>query len=129
MPVLIIDWQIAEKWNFSTGRGLGATLGPGLVLAYQPFDHWRFGIGARFERFRFRLDDNHTVAPGGVGEDRNQPMFLTAEYSPNPGISLSVIGGAQTGGELTIDDRNGNPLAESDYDTGGFAGFTFRFRF
>lgn len=128
-PVLIIDWQITEKWSFSTGRGIGATLGPGLVLAWKPLDSWRFGIGARFERFRFRLNDNRTVAPNGVGEDRNQPVFLTAEYSPNPGIALSVLAGAQTGGELRIDDQNGNRVSETDYETGAFAGFTFQFRF
>ena len=128
-PLLIIDWKIAEKWSFNTGRGLGATLGPGFVLAYQPVDYWTFGIGARYERFRFRLNDERAVAPNGVGEDRSQPVFLTAVYSPNPGMSLSIIGGVQTGGELRIDDRNGDRIADSDYDTGGFAGFTVRFRF
>lgn len=128
-PMLIIDWRIADKWSLSTGRGLGATLGPGIVLAYQPFDNWTFGVGARYERLRFRLNDRRATASNGVGEDRNLPVYLTAEYSPNPGVSVSAVGGVLTGGELRIDDRNGNRIAESDYDAGGFAGFAFRFRF
>jgi len=128
-PVLIIDWRISEQWSLSTGRGFGATLGPGLVLAWKPLDDWRFGIGARYERARFRLDENNAAAPNGVGEDRNQPVFLAAEYSPNPGLSVSVIGGAQMGGDLKLDDQDGNRLNESDYAAGAFVGFTFDLRF
>jgi hypothetical protein len=128
-PVLIIDWRISEKWNLSTGRGLGATLGPGLTLGWKPLDRWRFGIGARYEKMRFRLNDNNSVAPNGVGEDRSQPVFLSAEYAPGPEMSVSVIGGAQMGGELKLADQNGNQLAQTDYKTGAFVGMTFNLRF
>ncbi len=128
-PVLIIEWKISEKWNLSTGRGLGATLGPGLTLGWKPLEEWRFGIGARYDKTRFRLNDNRTLAPNGVGEDRSQPVFLSAEYSPKPEISISVVGGMQVGGELKLDDQNGNQLSQTDYEAGPFVGFTFNLRF
>lgn len=128
-PVLIIDWRISEHWSLSTGRGIGATLGPGLVLGWKPVENWRFGIGARYDKTRFRLNDSGGVAPDGVGEDRSQPVFLSAEYSPNRELFVSAVGGAQVGGELKIDDQNGNQLAESDYDVGAFVGVTFGIRF
>ena len=128
-PILIVDWQISDHWSFSTGRGLGASLGPGFVIAWEPVDNWRFGGGARYEKFRFRLAKDNAAAPHGVGEDRSLPVFLTAEFSPNPGFSASAIVGVQEDGELRLDGEEGDRLRSSDYGSAVFLGATLNLRF
>ena len=81
-PVLIIDWKISDSLSFSTGRGLGATLGPGLILNWEPYSKWTFSLGGRYERLRFRLD-NDRIAPKGIGDDRAFPVFGGITYSFN----------------------------------------------
>ena len=89
---------------------------------------WRFSLEGRYEKTRFRLDDAGSV-PGGVGQDRSIPVALAAIYMPAPDLELSLLGGAEFSGELSLEDANGNLLAESDYDTAPFAGALVRLRF
>ena len=63
-PILLIDWNIRERWNLSTGRGLAASQGPGLTLSYNLSPAWSFGLSGRYEEVQFRLDDEGP-APGG----------------------------------------------------------------
>lgn len=128
IPILIIDWKITDKWNLATGRGLGATVGPGLTLSYQPNETWRFGIGGRYEKLRFRLDKDGTFE-SGVGEDASFPVFLSGTYTFDPKANLSVVGGFEFGGELKLEDQDGETIQEDSYDTGIFLGVTFNKRF
>jgi hypothetical protein len=127
-PALLVDWDIADRWNLSTGTGPGATRGPGLSLRYQASDTISLGLSARSEKIRFRLDDSG-VAPGGVGEDSSIPVALSISYDPNPGLSVTGFVGAEFGGELTLDDSNGNQIRSESYDTAPIAGLSVRLRF
>lgn len=124
IPILLIDWNISDRWSLTTGRGLGATLGPGLTLNYRPNDRWEFGIGGRYEKLRFRLDKNGTVAHG-VGEDSSFPVFLSMTHTFDRGAHLSAVGGFEFGGELNLEDSTGKTVREASYDTGLFLGLTF----
>lgn len=128
IPILIIDWKITDKWSLDTGRGLGATLGPGLTLNYQPNRMWRFGIGGRYEKLRFRLDTKDTTG-GGVGEDLSFPLFVSGTYNVSPKTNISLVGGLEFGGELKLEDEDGRTISKESYDTGIFLGFTFNTRF
>ncbi len=128
IPILIIDWKLTDTWSLSTGRGLGATLGPGLTLNYQPNKVWSFGIGGRYEKLRFRLDSDGSVE-NGVGEDSSFPVFLSGTYRFDQKANLSLVSGVELGGELKLEDADGETLAEESYDTGIFVGFTFNKRF
>ncbi|MBM9512155.1 DUF6268 family outer membrane beta-barrel protein [Desulfogranum marinum] len=128
IPILIIDWKINDKWSLNTGRGLGATLGPGLTLNFQPNSTWRFGVGGRYEKLRFRLDKNGRTA-GGVGEDSSFPVFVNGTYSIDPKANLSIVGGVELGGELKVEDKDGQTIEKESYDTGVFLGVTFNKRF
>ena len=128
IPILIIDWKITDKWSLDTGRGLGATLGPGLTLNYQPNRMWRFGIGGRYGKLRFRLD-RKGATEGGVGEDSSFPLFASGTYNVNPKTNVSLIGGLELGGELKLEDKDGRTIEEESYDTGIFLGLTFNTRF
>jgi hypothetical protein len=127
-PVLLINWRITDSLSLETGRGLGATLGPGLFLKWEATDKWHLSLGGRYEKLRFRLDKDG-VAPDGVGEDRSFPILAGVTYRFTRQIQASLIGGVELGGKLKLDDENGNEISEEGYDAAGFAGVTFRFRF
>ena len=127
-PVLLINWKITETLSLETGRGLGATLGPGLFLNWEASDKLRVSFGGRYERLRFRLNKDG-VAPNGVGEDRSFPLLAGVTYRFTPKIQASLLGGVELGGKLELDDENGNEITKENYDTAGFLGFSFSFRF
>jgi hypothetical protein len=127
-PILVIDWDIGERWNLSTGRGLAASQGPGLTLAYTLNDDWTVNLVGRYEQIDFRLD-KEGPAPGGIGRDEVFPLVLGAAWSPNPGTRLSIFLGGEFGGELELADPRGDLIARSDYDTALIGGASFSLRF
>lgn len=127
-PILVIDWDITERWNLSTGRGLAASQGPGLTLSYAATDDWNVGIAGRYEQADFRLAEDGPV-PNGIGRDETFPLVATAEWSPNPGTRLALFLGAEFSGELELADGEGNAIATSEYDTALILGGSFAFRF
>lgn len=128
IPILIINWNITETISLETGRGLGATLGPGLTLNYHPNKVWNFAIGGRYEKLRFRLDKDGPI-PSGVGEDQSFPLFASCTYSLSPKTQISLVGGVELGGELIVEDDDGRSVKEESSDPGGFLGLTFNIRF
>lgn len=127
-PVLVLDWKISDTLALKTGSGLGASRGPGLSLEWTASQDWTIGFGARYEEVRFRLDDTGPN-PGGVGEDRAVPIYLTASWAPSDATSLTAIAGVETGGRLSTEDATGRVTSRTDYDPGTFLGFAFSTRF
>ena len=127
-PVLIIKWNITDKLSLETGRGLAATLGPGLTLGYQANQKWSFAVGGRYEKFRFRLDKNGDI-PGGIGEDSSIPLFASSTYNVNPKTTVSLVGGVELDGELKAENSDGESITSESSDPGIFAGLTFNMRF
>jgi hypothetical protein len=127
-PILVIDWNITERWNLSTGRGLAASQGPGLSLSYQLNPAWSLGFTGRYEDVRFRLDENGPVH-NGVGRDKSFPMVLSASWAPTPKVGLSLFAGAEIAGELELQDPDGVTVERSDYDAAPLLGFSFKAKF
>ena len=127
-PVLIVNWKITDRLSLQTGRGLGATLGPGLTLNWQASAGWDVFFGGRYESLRFRLDDKG-FASGGVGEDNSFPLVGGATYRFGRKGDVSLVGGLKLGGELRVEDEKGNPIIDETYDSALFLGLTFRLRF
>lgn len=123
-PILLIDWKITRELTLRTGRGLAATRGPGLELGWDPSQAWSLAVGARYEAFRFRLDDDG-VAPGGVGEEKGFPLYLSASYNAIPRARISALGGITFGGSLRLEDSKGDLIVQSDYDPAPFLGLVF----
>lgn len=127
-PFLLIDWEITDRVNLSTGRGLGASRGPGLTLSYEVSESLSLGVAGRYEDVEFRLDDDG-VAPGGIGRDRVMPLVATLDWNPNAGISVSAFAGMSFSGNLELKDSNGRKVEDRDYDAapifGASAAFTF----
>jgi hypothetical protein len=127
-PILLLDWDVTERLNIGTGGGLGATQGPGLNATYRVTDALTIGLGARYEDLEFRLDDSGP-APDGIGSESGVPVYATATYTPNPRVSVSVIGGVEFGGELTLSDSAGREIDSRDVDPAPFLGLSGSLRF
>lgn len=127
IPILLINWKITDTISLETGRGLAASLGPGLNLNYRPSERWSFILGGRYEKLRFRLDSNGTV-PGGVGEDRSFPLYGGCTYMMSPKASVSFVAGIEFGGELKLEDEDGERIAKESYDPAPIFGLTFNIR-
>jgi len=127
-PIIVVDWNITEKLSLSTGGGLAATAGPGLSLSYKMTKHWNVGLVGRYENKRFRLTDD-SVAPDGVGEDRNIPVLGTLSYVLYPGTEISGLLGMNLNGRLRAEDKNGAVLYSSEYGNSVTAGLTAKIRF
>ncbi len=127
-PALLIDWDITDRLNLSTGPTIGATQGPGLQLNYAMSDTVTVGLAGRYEDIRFRLNDTGPT-PGGVGQDRSFPLVVTIDYSPNPGIGISGFAGAELGGRLSVEDATGTVVDVRDYDPAPIFGAAFRLAF
>lgn len=123
-PVILLEWRVTDRLRFETGEGLGATRGPGLLASYELADDWQVSLGFRRDKQRFRLDDRGG-APGGVGEDTSYPVLAGLTWGP-VFARLSLIVGAEFGGELRIEDSRGKRIAKTTYDPAAFLGFTFR---
>jgi hypothetical protein len=127
-PILVIDWNLGERWNLSTGRGLAASQGPGLTLTWQATESFDLGLAGRYERQEFRLSDDGPV-PGGVGRDQSFPLVLTASWNPNQTIGLSLFAGMEFGGELRLEDEIGEFVSKQSYDPAPILGAIFRLNF
>jgi outer membrane scaffolding protein for murein synthesis (MipA/OmpV family) len=127
-PILAIDWDISERWNLSTGRGLASSQGPGLNLSYRLNDDWSLGLAGRYENIEFRLADEGPAA-GGIGRDESMPLVFTANLNPSKKLSLNVFAGVVFGGKLRIKDSMDVVVDESDYDPALLLGATFNYRF
>ena len=55
-PVIVVDWDLSDQWRLSTGRGAGASQGPGLTLSYDWSTRGISCFSGRYERFRFRTE-------------------------------------------------------------------------
>ena len=127
-PIMLVKWKITDRLNVSTGPGLGATLGPGLFLNWKASQKWNVFLGGRFERLRFRLDDDGT-ARQGIGDDRAYPITGGVVYNLTRRIQAGLIGGVDLGGELRLEDKNGDKIFSERYDPAGYIGFTIKSRF
>ena len=116
IPILIVDWKITEDLSLETGRGFAASRGPGLQLSWQALEDWQFSAGARYEKRRFRLDDQG-VAPDGVGEYSAVPVYVSAQFEFDPSVSLVFIGGVDTNTHIRLENKNGSLLTDSDVDS------------
>ena len=127
-PILVIDWKITDTLSLETGGGFAASRGPGLQLKWQYSPRWQFALGGRYEKTRFRLDDSGP-APDGVGQDKAFPLFALAEFAVSSDITLSLLGGAELGATLRLEDESGDLISKSDLSTAPFFGATLKVKF
>jgi hypothetical protein len=130
-PIIIVEWQISRQWRISSRGASGGRTSvefTGIEAIYSPTDEWEFALGGGSSFSRFRLDDD-LPASDGVGEDESTPVWLRASWKPNETFSLDAIGGVSFGGELKLEDDDGDNIATSDYDAAPFVGVFGSVRF
>ncbi len=130
-PILIIEWRCNDQWRISSAgpsAGRASVEFTGVELVWNPLPKGEFAVGGASSYSRFRLDDT-AFSSGGVGQDESTPLWLRATWRPNDTIGIDVIGGFTFGGELTLDDSNGDGVASSDYETTPFVGVLGSIRF
>jgi hypothetical protein len=125
VPIPIIRWQFADSWIFRTAVSqLGSQNGLGAEVAWQWTSKVELTGGAAFQRRRFRLDSNEQV-----GQETLIPIYgkLSLEIHPKGKIELFV--GVAAGGELRLENKNGNKIREEDYDATPMLGASLDFVF
>ena len=127
-PVIVVDWRLGDRWRLINPLPAGPTGPAGLELDYQFNGGWSLGVGAAYRSLRFRLSDSGPVSRG-IGEINGVPIFARATYDLAKQLTLHLYAGAITGGELRVEDRNGNLLRKDDFDTGPFVALTVTARF
>ncbi|MGB0993625.1 MAG: DUF6268 family outer membrane beta-barrel protein [Akkermansiaceae bacterium] len=127
-PIIMFKWKITEGLVLQTGSGNAGVSGASLSLDWKANDQWSFSLGARYEKLRFRLDDNGPV-PDGVGEEKGLPVYLAATYHFSKDNALTLYGGMKFAGSLVIENSSGNKLADSDYDRAAVFGLRWKLQF
>ena len=122
-PVIVVDWRLGDRWRLINPLPAGPTGPAGLELDYQFDGGWSLGVGAAYRTLRFRLSDSGPVS-SGVGEINGVPIFARATYDLSKQLTLHIYAGAIVGGELRVEDRNGNLLRKDDFDTAPFVALT-----
>lgn len=122
LPLVMVDWQINERWSLSNDGKLG------LTLAYAPSEAWRFSLGADYQTRDFRLDEDGPI-PGGVGRDQRVPLTLGATFTPTPRVIIDLSVGVNLFQNYEVLDRNGVELADVDAEAAPFVGLQIGYRF
>jgi hypothetical protein len=129
LPVVQLDWRITDRWRARAGSlDTGATDVIGAGLTYKLTEQWSIGGRIGYARDRFRLDDSG-FAPEGVGQDDRFKATLSVTWRPTDTFELGLIGGMAFGGELRIEDEDGDRLFKEDYDPAAVVGARMAFRF
>lgn len=152
LAVPTVDWRFSEGGRFRLG--LSYTLGqPGVgpELTFALADNWQVGIGASYQKRRFRLDFDGALGPGvpspisdGVGEETALPVYVLVRHSVTspqlgvwydrpfrhyPDAFFDLYAGVSLGGELRVEDDSGDRLRSESYDPAATVGFRIQILF
>jgi hypothetical protein len=128
-PFIAVDWPITDRLRLTNPLPAGPTGPAGLELRYRLDGGWETGVGAAYRSYRFRLASDNPSARDGIGEEDAVPVFLRVSRSLGPSYGLDFYAGALFSGQLRLEDRNGNRIAERDFDPAGLFAVSFSARF
>lgn len=131
IPIPMLRWNIADPLTLKIGISpLGGRTGLGPELIWHVAKEFDFGVGAQYQRRRFRLDD-HGFQPTrkGVGEDTSAPFYARLTWRPVEAAAVELFGGVVAAGELTIQDKDGNNTIDKGYKSTGTLGLRGEYRF
>jgi hypothetical protein len=124
-PSVSLNWLTSERWAVRVGAvpATGGAAAAGEV-AYRVAQPVELGLGLLYNQRRFRLDDPGP-APDGIGEDNYLLLRLRLGWGITPQIALHLLGSVALGGEVRLEDRNGNRINKQDYDPAPYTGLRF----
>ena len=134
VPIPMLRWNIAEPLTLRIGVSpLGGRTGLGPELTWHLAKEFDLGVGAQYQRRRFRLDDHGASFPGsthnGVGEDTSAPFYARFTWRPMEAASVELFAGVVAAGELTIQDKDGNQTIDKGYQSTPTLGLRGEYRF
>jgi len=127
-PLMFLDWKFNTNMKLTSVAGPVGLAFTGIEWVWEFADHFEYGVGARYEFRRFRLDDSG-FAPGGVGEDTSIPFWTRLSYRFNDNYTVDLYAGFVAGGRFKVDDANGNRLGSDDSKLAPTLAIAFRLKF
>jgi hypothetical protein len=129
VPIPTVRWKFADAWMFRFGiQDLGGRNGLGPELTWSINEVVDLGIGAQYQRRRFRLDD-HGFNKKGVGQETSTPLYVKLGFHPMPAASIELFAGAAVAGEVRVEDKDGGQSFDRGYDTQPMVGLRGEYRF
>jgi len=126
-PLLLIRWQINEKWYVGNPFAPGPVGPAGLEVGYRVTENWSIAAGSAYRSERFRLKDSGADSDG-YGETEGAVLFVRSNHALAGG-DLHLMLGIMVAGELQIDDTNGATLMRTDMDPAPIAAVSWESRF
>jgi hypothetical protein len=129
IPIPMVRWHLAEPLTLKVGIDqLGGRTGLGPELIWHLTKELDFGIGAQYQRRRYRLDD-HGGNRKGIGEDSGAPFFARLGWKPMEAAVIEAFVGVVAAGELKTQDKNGNNTVDKGFDATPTLGLRGEYRF
>jgi hypothetical protein len=124
----LVKWQFADAWRFTLEPIYTGAIGYGPELTFSPTDSLELGLGASYQKRRFRLDSHKTVK-NGVGQETTAPIFLRCGWKPGDGMLLDLYAGVDVAGHVRTARKGGGKLRGNDYDAAPMLGASFTYKF
>jgi hypothetical protein len=125
VPIPLVRWQFAESWTFRTAVSqVAGHNGLGAEVAWRWSQNVEATGGIGFQRRRFRINNNDQV-----GQETLIPVYGKLSLGILPQGKLELLAGVAAGGELRLENKNGNKIREKDYDTTPMVGVNLDFIF
>lgn len=128
LPLLVINWKITDRLLLTNPSHPGPTGQTGLELAYTLGGGWEVATGASYLSTRFRLNNSGPFRDG-IAETTSIPTWGRVSYTAGRHCNLDLYAGAMLGGEMSVDDRNGNRIVSDRYDPAPFLALALSARF
>lgn len=127
-PIIVAEWQIADRLRLSTRLTTGWANQTGAEIVYAASDTIDVGVSAVFDYQRFRLSDDAPVAGGaGVTEALPVSFFISIDVSPKASVTAFI--GINAYGRLKTTNTAGNDVWASDHDPAPVLGIQGTLRF
>lgn len=122
-PVILLNWEFADKWALTTGPTPGVNMAAGVAVEYRHHEKWNFYAGTRFLSNQFRIEGDE------IFEDDRVFCFLTSQYRIDDNLSFSATLGLNLGRTWTFYDREGNNEVEFDKDASAAVSVNLGYQF
>jgi hypothetical protein len=122
-PLVVVNWQINEKWRLSNPLPGGPAGPAGFEFSYAIGQPWTLGFGATQRRERYRLDSDGD-SPGGVGEHRYAVVFSRLGRQLTATTKIDFYLGAEVETRFRVEDPDGRRLFSEDADPGLILGIS-----
>jgi hypothetical protein len=124
LPIITANWRFADEWRLIVGFSDLAAAGYGAQVTYDVGDFWQLAFGGQFHKSRFRIDNQNAI-----GQDQAFTLSASATYKFTEALAGTAYVGMATGGQLRLEDQNGNKLGDTDYDAAPIFGLKATVKF